>query len=159
MPAKAKSKKAEDAVIEKGTMAAAEPETKAAEEVLTQPKKATAKKPAARKPRAKKVKAEAEVPAEAEAPVETAPVMEQPAEEAAAEAAVSEAPAAEPAQEQAAAAQPEIEEVSEITVMPKRKFCLSHPSRPRSSRRAAWQRSSALCRRRWQPTKITTSAS
>ena len=122
MPAKAKSKKAEDAVIEKGTMAAAEPETKAAEEVLTQPKKATAKKPAARKPRAKKVKAEAEVPAEAEAPAETAPVMEQPAEEAAAEAAVSEAPAAEPAEGQAAAAQPEIEEVSEITVMPKKKI-------------------------------------
>ena len=122
MPAKAKSKKAEDAVIEKGTMAAAEPETKAAEEVLTQPKKATAKKPAARKPRAKKVKAEAEVPAEAEASVETAPVMEQPAEEAAAEAAVSEAPAAEPAEGQAAAAQPKIEEVSEITVMPKKKI-------------------------------------
>ena len=133
MPAKAKSKKTEDAVVDKGATAAAEQEATKAEKVSAEPKKTAVKKPAARKPRAKKAAPAAEQPAEEKAPVETVEEEIVPAAEAAAEeVAAAEAPAAEPAAEEAVSepaaepaaeeAQPEIEEVSEITVMPKKKI-------------------------------------
>ena len=121
MPAKAKSKKTEDAVVDKGATVVTEQEATKADEVSAEPKKTAAKKPAARKPRAKKAAPAAEQPAEEKTPVESIEEAK-PAEEAAAEPAAAEAPA-EPAAEPAAEeAQPEIEEVSEITVMPKKKI-------------------------------------
>ena len=124
MPAKAKSEKTEEAVVDKGVTAQTEQEAANAEGVSAKVKKTAAKKQSARKPRAKKAVAETAKAEEEKAPVENVaetaePVAEAVAEEVAATATPETESAAEPAAE---AAQPEIEEVSEITVMPKKKI-------------------------------------